>query len=192
MSEKSYHCLYHHSYCFFVQKVGKNNLSEYETSVPLCIYGLWMRGDVFSDQVGSVVAVLAWTGEMWALKEELRCFFKFLKVERILDQYLISGVLPLNIWWIMSLYICLYLCVCVEKTLCGVCMSLSYLVWFHCIRLLFWIYPGDFYMSLPRATFSIFPKCWLALMLRLPCIPESCERSLWMENVNLVGRVALF
>lgn len=33
--------------------------------------------------------------------------------------------------------------------------------WFPHVKLLFWTYPGDFYVSLPRAVLNIFSG-WLA------------------------------
>lgn len=175
MSEKSYHCLYHHSHCFFVRKVEKN-LSGYKTLVSLCVYGLWMRVVRSSWTYGCSARLDRGNVNTWA---------------RIRDFFQVCGgrgnFRPLShfccfTYTYMMGYVYIYV---------G-CACLLDLVWFHHIKLSFWIYPGDFYMSLPRAVFSVFPGCWLALMLKLTCVSESCERSVWMESVNLVGRVVLF
>lgn len=103
---------------------------------------------------------LGW-GEMWALKQELGNLFKFMKTEAILGHYPSSVVLATPIWGDMCVCVYIYACVCIKNLVRGVCSCLSDLAWFHHIKSVFWIYPGDFYISLRRAVLSVFPS-WLA------------------------------
>lgn len=139
---------------FFVRKVEKNSV-DMKLSY-LCVFmdcGWELRSVIKLVTLELSIRWLAWMGEMWTLKQELGNLFKFMKT---------GNFRPLSQFCCFSCaYVGGYVCVCLKNPEWGVCSCLSDLVWFHHIKLLFWIYPWAFYISLPRAVLNVFSS-WLA------------------------------
>lgn len=72
----------------------------------------------------------------------------------------------------VSIYV--FVCVCVYKKTCVECSHLCQ-TWcdFTILSCYFENNPGDFYVSLPRAAFHVFPRCWLTFILWLTCMSEN-------------------
>lgn len=155
MSEKSYCSLYSHIYCFLVMTVEKISVDiklQY-----LCVFMNcgWERRSV-TKLVTLELSTrwLAWMGVNVSAQARVR------ELVQIYEDR--GNFRPLSQFCCFSYaYLGGYACVCIKNLVRGVCSCLSDLAWFHHIKSVFWIYPGDFYISLPRAVLSVFPS-WLA------------------------------
>lgn len=93
---------------------------------------------MFSNQVGSLVLVLAWTGEIRVLKQELGHFFQISESRGNFGHYLISVIYVYILICIIYGYILLYMSVyvCTKTPVCSVHIFVRLGV-IHHIKLLF-------------------------------------------------------